>query len=446
MTPQYVASAQLFVSTDSTESDLAAIAQGGNFTQQRVKSYADLVTIPMVLQPVIDELALHTTSDGLAERISADAPVGTVLINVTVRDTSGAQAARIANAVADRFTTAVTELEHAGAESRSPVSVVVVRRATVPVAPASPHVALNIVMGVLLGFAVGLGSGLLRETLDTSVRSPEVLEQLGAPSMLGSIAFDPVAAAGAPITRDDTQSLRAEAFRQVRTNLQFVDVDKPPRSFVVTSSVPGEGKSTTTCNLAVTLARAGHRVALVEADLRRPTLGNYLGLAHGAGLTTALVGAADVQDLMQPWGEDGHLHVLTAGPTPPNPSELLGSRQMYDLIRCLQDRYDYVVIDAPPLLPVTDAAVLSKVADGVLMIVRFGKTRREQVRRALDLLGAVDARVLGMVLNMTPSKGRDAYSYGYYYNYRSSAETSRRLSLRRGRRTHRGRGLVTAGR
>ncbi|MCA1721071.1 MAG: CpsD/CapB family tyrosine-protein kinase [Actinobacteria bacterium] len=215
--------------------------------------------------------------------------------------------------------------------------------------------------------------------------------------------------------QDKPRAARAEAFRQLRTNLQFLEVDEPVRSFVITSSVPKEGKSTTACNLAITLAQAGVRTLLIEGDLRRPRIADYLGLEGAIGVTNVLIGQVPLQDALQPWG-NGTLSVLASGPLPPNPSELLASRGMHELLAEVEKSFDMVIIDAPPLLPVTDAAILSTMTGGALLGVRCRSTKRDQLRRAADALEAVDARVLGAVLNMVPRRGPDAYySYGYGY-------------------------------
>lgn len=416
-TPMYRASAQLFVSTASSEGSISGLQQGGQFAQQRVKSYADIVDSRRVTDAVVEQLRLDVDGRELAAQVEASAPLDTVLINVDVTDEDPARARDIANAVAQRFTVVAPELETPEGEQMSPVKVSVVRTADFPETPVSPRPKLNIALGLLVGLAVGVGAAVLRETLDTSVKGAEdVQEHLGLPT-LGMIAYDADAAKRPLIVHVDPQSTRSEAFRQLRTNLQFVDVDHKPRSIVVTSSVPQEGKSTTTCNLALALTQAGVRVILVEADVRRPRLAEYLGLEGAVGLTDALVGRVELDDLLQPWG-DGGLQVLASGPTPPNPSELLGSHQMAELMRELESRCDLVLLDAPPLLPVTDAAVLTKHASGAMLVVRAGETSKEQASRAVDILRAVDAHLYGVVLNMVPTKGPGAYKYGYYgYGY-----------------------------
>ena len=231
--------------------------------------------------------------------------------------------------------------------------------------------------------------------------------------ILGRIAFDSDAQKKPLLTQAASQSPRAESFRQLRTNLQFANVAEHAKTLVVTSSLPGEGKSTTATNLAIALSQAGESVCLIDADLRRPMVGEYLGLERNAGLTTALLGTSDVNDLLQPWGQDT-LFVLTSGQIPPNPSELLGSVEMKHILARLEATFDAVVIDAPPLLPVTDAAVLAQHAGGVVVVVGADKTRVQDLHKAMETLNLVDAKVLGVVINRVQVTARDAYAYSYY--------------------------------
>jgi capsular exopolysaccharide synthesis family protein len=217
----------------------------------------------------------------------------------------------------------------------------------------------------------------------------------------------------------------------MRTNLQFLQLSDEGRSFVVTSSVAAEGKSTTSANLALTIAATGKRVILVEADLRRPKLSEYLGVVGTVGLTNVLIGLASLDDVLQPWG-DGALSVLPAGRIPPNPSELLGSPAMRDLLRVLEKSYDMVILDAPPLLPVTDAAILAGIASGAIIVVASGRTRREQLSRSVEILDGVGARTLGIVMNFLPVKGPDAYTYGGLGGYESVKPVPKRASSARG--------------
>ena len=421
-TPKYEASTQLFVSARDAASDLNGLAQGGQFTQERVQSYADIVNSPEVTEAVADELDHGLTPESIADEISASAPLNTVLINIDVTDTSPSRAQKIANAVSDEFALFINELETPIGSSTSPVKVSVVKRAELPTSPVSPRKPLNLALGVLIGLAVGNGAAFLRETLDTTVKDSDQIQRDLGLARLGAIAYDADARKRPLIVHADPHSSRSEAFRQLRTNLQFVDIDRAPRSIVITSSIPNEGKTTTATNLAIALAQTGMRVLLVEADLRRPRIAEYLGIEGAVGLTSILIGRARLADAVQTWGKDVHLNVLPSGPTPPNPSELLGSHGMAELIRELELTHDLVIVDAPPLLPVTDAAVLSTAVSGVLMVVRHGHTKRDQLARAVESLRAVEAAVYGAVLTMTPAKGPESYYYGYRPDTRREAK------------------------
>ncbi|HRY10476.1 MAG: polysaccharide biosynthesis tyrosine autokinase [Actinobacteria bacterium] len=421
MTPIYQSQAQMFVSVKSAGQVNDAYS-GGLFVQQRVKSYVDVVDSPAVLDPVIEDLGLDTTNVELAEQVSAQTPPNTVLLNVTVTDPSSKQATDIANAVAASYAAEIKRLEgaspqtgkKAGATPQVPVEVSIIKPARPALSPVSPRTALNVVLGALLGFLVGVGVAVLRHTLDTSVKTSEDLEEAAGSTGLAVVAFDAEAKKSPLVTLRGTP--RAEAFRSLRTNLRYVDVDNPPHTVVITSSVLGEGKTTTACNLAIALAQAGSKVLLLEGDLRRPKVAEYLGVDGAVGITDILIGQAKLDDSIVPW-QRGLLDFLPSGAIPPNPSELLGSQQMADLLHEVRGRYDAVIVDAPPLLVVTDAAVLAAAADGAILIARYGETNREQVAHAAESLEQVNARVLGTVLNFAPLRRRKGYGYGYGYGY-----------------------------
>ena len=416
--PVYAATTQLFVSVQTPESDdISQLSQGSTFIQQRVTSYAAIVTSPRVLDMVIARLKLPTTSGALAGQVSVTSPVGTVLLDISVTDSDPRRAADIATAIAQQVPGFVAEIETPPGAERAPVLVSPTEMPEVPTEPISPRAPLNLTLGLLLGLGLGIGLAVLRDQLNTSVSGVSDVEKLTGGIPLGVVPYD-TAAAKQPLVDADQRSPRAEAFKTLRTNLQFADVDSPPRVIVVTSPLPSEGKSTSACNLALTLAQSGSRVVLVDGDLRKPTVGDYLGVSSAAGLTSVLAGQHELRDVVVAHGRST-LSVLPSGPTPPNPSELLGSQQMADLLAVLANHYDIVVIDAPPLLPVTDAAVLAAVADGAVLVLRHGRTRREEAQRAIQALAAVNAKLLGSVLNFAPKRSRrggyDGYGYGYGY-------------------------------
>lgn len=212
------------------------------------------------------------------------------------------------------------------------------------------------------------------------------------------------------ITLTDPRSPVAEAYRSLRTNLEFSSLDEPLRTLVVTSPAPEAGKSTTLANLAVTMAQAGKQVALVDCDLRRPSLHDIFGISNATGLTSVILDDTTSAPPLRETGVAG-LRLLTSGPLPPNPAELLGSRRMSELIQSLRDQADMVLFDAPPVIAVTDAAILASQVDGVLLVLNAGVTRREHAQRAKAALDKVNARLVGTVLNNVKL---DTSLYGYY--------------------------------
>ncbi len=285
-----------------------------------------------------------------------------------------------------------------------------------PLSPSSPVVPRNLALGLALGILLGIGAAVARHALDTKIRSEGDVAAITATSVLGVIPLDPGASSHPVVMHDDALGARSEAIRRLRTNLQFVEVAHRTNSLLVTSSVPEEGKSTTAINLAVSLSDAGMRVVLVDADLRRPAVAPYLGIEGRAGLTTVLIGRADLEDVVQPW-QQTTLDILPSGQIPPNPSELLGSKAMAELLERLADTYDMVVLDSPPLLPVTDAAILSRLTGGTLVVVGADRIQKPQLRDALESLTTVGANVVGIVLNKI-AKG-DAGTYIYDAGYKS---------------------------
>ncbi|MFS2280436.1 polysaccharide biosynthesis tyrosine autokinase [Microbacterium sp. OR21] len=413
--PKYVASTQLYVSVRTEGAATGDLVQGTTFARQMVTSYVDVVNTALVLEPVIDELGLDTTVAGLASRVAATTPLNTVLIDISVTDGDPKQAAEITNAVAESFAGVVqSTLEQPAAEgASSPVTVTVTEPAVAPDAPSAPNVRMLILLGGLLGLALGVGLAMLRTVLDTRIHTLHDLEDITDRPMLGGIAFDPDAQKRPLIVHADPRSPRAESFRTLRTNLQFLDVEGGPRIFVVSSAGPGEGKSTTTANLAIALAETGARVALIDGDLRLPRVADYMGLEGGVGLTDVLIGRVDVADALQKWGQN-ELFVLTSGRVPPNPSELLGSAAMSQVLGPLGEYFDYVLIDAPPLLLVTDAAVLGKKTRGVILVAASGKTKKQELAGAVRSLATAGVNLLGTVVTMLPTKGPDSYGYGAY--------------------------------
>lgn len=444
MTPKYEATTQLYVSVRGESSAVGELAQGSQLARQSVTTYAGIVTTESVLRPVIDELQLEQSTTQLAEQISASAPVNQSLINITVTGDDPELTAQVANAVGTSLTEVIEDQLEAAAEEGEPslVSLSTVQPALVPEAPSSPNLKLNLAIGALVGLALGIGLAVLRSTFDTRIHSAHDIEQATDAPLLGGITYDPDAKSRPLVVHADPRSPRAESFRTLRTNLQFLavhdGVEQRGRSFVISSAGPSEGKSTTTANLAVALAETGARVILVDGDLRKPKLAEYMGLEGAAGLTNVLINQAELPDVMQRWGR-GQLYVLPAGKVPPNPSELLGSAAMEQLLNALHQHFDYILIDAPPLLLVTDAAVLNKHTNGTLLIAASGSTRKQELQGAVRSLAAAGGKLLGVIVTMLPTKGPDSYSYGAYGAYGGYGETSSIESASTSRNGRRGR-------
>lgn len=420
---EYTANLTLYVSSQGGETASAAY-QGAQLSQQRVTSYVELVSSRRVSEEVIAQLRLTKTPDALSRQVTASSALDSVLIDVTVADESPERAADLANAVGTVFTQLVDELERpVDPAAQQAVAVRVVQPAVTPSVPSSTGLAVTLALGLLAGLAIGIGGALARNAFDTSVKSPDQLRELSKAPNLGIIAFDPAVPKRPLTVHEDAQSPRAEAFRQLRTNLQFIDVDRPRTVIALTSSLPAEGKTTTLANLAIALASTGQRVLAIDADLRRPKLATTLGVDGTVGLTSVLSGRVSAVTAIQQWS--GGVDVLASGPLPPNPSELLASHQMRALLTELRGYYDTVLIDTPPLLPVTDAAAVAPATDGVILVCRFKSTTTDQFVRATQALAAVSAELLGTVFTMVPSTGLRAYAqYNAYYRTQNDSPLS----------------------
>jgi len=420
MTPQYTSSVKLFITTSANEDSNSAL-QSGQYGLQRVTSYVDQVTDENVAGQVIDRLGLEVSESELVGRVEATNVPQTVNIVVTVTDTSPSQAQALAQTYGEVMEDRVRALETTDPGATPPIKASIVNDAVLPSSPSSPQPVRNIGLGLVLGLLLSFGLAVLREVLDTTVKSPADLAGLDT-SVLGTIPFDPQAKKRSLVSDLAPHAPRAEAFRVLRTNLQFVDIDASNKVYVVTSALPGEGKTSTSVNLALTLAQAGTRTLLVECDLRRPKAAASLGLDSAVGVTTSLVGRIAWKDAVQQVDGVG-LDVLAAGAVPPNPAELLQSKAMATLLDEVRAIYDVVIFDAPPLLPVVDAAVIASQVDGALLVTKFGSTTHDQVGEAKKRLDNVDAHLSGVLLNMTPTSSR-RYGYGYGYGYGYAPETA----------------------
>jgi capsular exopolysaccharide synthesis family protein len=317
----------------------------------------------------------------------------------------------------------------------------VVERPSMPRLPVTPNVPMNIAGGLLAGLVLGLAAAIGKEQLDRSIKTPDSLErEVGVP-FLGLLPS--TGSAGTPYGSARRRSTSvtpepegppeltvhhfptsgaAEAARAMRTNILFMSPDKPFRTLLITSAGPAEGKTTIACCIGIAMAQAGRRVCLLDCDMRRPRLHRVFGFDRDVGITTALIDMRDVDQVAFPT-EVPNLSVVTTGPLPPNPAEILHSEAFGKLLASLKERFDCVILDSPPVVPVTDAAVLSTLVDGTVLVVRAFHTTKDLARRARRALSDVGGRLVGTVLNAV-DLDRHEYGYRYYYYYKREGYSS----------------------
>lgn len=439
--PQYESTATIFVSTPPSVSGLEAtsnnklgeLATGNSFTQARVKSYATIVNNGATLLPVIDELGLKYDLKTLSQKVSATAPADTVLMYVSVIDPDPKLAATIANAVAERFSNTVLEIElNYAVDLNQLIKLSVVRLATVSEFPVQPNKRLNYLLGLFAGFALAFAISLLLRFLDQSLKSEK---DIGETPLLGVVAYDPDATNSPLVIQLDTYAIRTEAFRLYRTNLLHRLDETKTNCVAVSSCYSEEGKTTSCLNLGFTIAQAGFRVIVVEGDMRRPSFLKYL-MGYWPKVQSPTKGLSELlktesrSQLQRNVNSAIHslpdlkLDYILSGSIPTNPSELLGSERFIELIELLKQRYDYVFVDTPPVLSVADASIIARVTHQIVLVLHAGQTSKRNFEASRESMNGVGVTVTGVLLNKVPKyKAGDHYGYTYsdsrmgYYRY-----------------------------
>ncbi len=430
----YTASAKIFFS--ATDPTPQAGKQNVPFAlpASDLTTYLEVLTQPPVTDPLRAKLGLAPgTPLGLSGELAQTAP----MMTITSTGEDPELVARVANAVGPVLAevSTVRKFSPLLAANGQAIQSETITPANAPETPTSPNAKRNLLIGGLLGLALGIGLALLTHTLDTKVRNEEDIKALSRRPILGDIPLVKTGKDGLLSLESDPHGRHAESIRRLRTNILFVDVTTGGHSFVVTSSVPGEGKTTTTINLALAMADAGSKVLLIDGDLRNPSVARTMGLDGSFGLTTLLLGHAEPDDVVQRWRQTS-LFVLPAGPIPPNPSELLGSEPMEQLFGKLAHDYDFILVDSPPVVPVIDAVLINKLTHGLIMVVGSERTRKKDLASAVQSLETVDAPVAGFALNMVPASSSTAYRYGYYgYNRDADIKLNRRERRERKKRS-----------
>lgn len=404
-TKQYDSSARLFVDIHAAAGVQEAL-QGVQLSGNLLQSYVEIVESRSTAERILERLDLPETAADLQERLRAELVPNTLLVSVTARAPDPLRARLLADTAAEVFREVIEDLER---DKETPVVARIVDSATTPESPVTPQPVRNLGAGVALGLLLGAVVVLLLEALDRSVRSSEETARLlGVPNL----AVVPHRRNANVLRTESTGDPGAEAYRTLRTSVRFVQLDQPLRSMLFTSASVREGKTTTVANVAAALAQGGQRVVAVDGDLRRPALGKLFGVDQSVGVTSVTTGQSELDDSLR-WVSE-FLAVLPAGPIAPNPSEIASSAALADLLTELEGRFDVVVVDAPPVLPVTDAVAMSTQVDGVVLVVRGGRTNVTSAAEARGRLDTVGANLLGFVLN---DVRRARLSYGRTYSH-----------------------------
>lgn len=438
----YTANSSGFLNTSTetatnSSNSVALASAADTYAKSRAQSYADLGQSRVVAEAVIQELGLETAAESLVGRVQVSVPSDTVTIQVSAKADNPQLASDIANAWITAMASEIRKLETGGSDLASPtVQLTPMESAVIPSSPSSPNLPLFASLGGLTGLMLAFVLALLKGQYDKRIRSTADVEALTSYPIVGKLPMEksltenesrlsPDAKATQDVRVRGSVQLLNESLRELRTNLEFLDVDNPPRSIVVTSALPGDGKSTVAANLATMVAQSGKQVVLIDGDLRKPTVANSFNIPGEIGLTDVLAGRVELEDAVHRWSQELDMFILPSGSIPPNPAELLASKTMQDLVNSLTEEGVVVVIDAPPVLPVTDASILAAHFDGALVVASANVTRTDSLEQALNKVDSVQGRVLGLVLNRVPTKGFDRHAYGYYgnsYYYQSDTE------------------------
>lgn len=412
LTPQYTASTTLMVTRPVDTGQI--LYQDIQVSRQLVATYREIVHSRRVLDIVIANLSLPYNIADLREKVDVQSVRDTELITVDVTDPDPVMARDIANEVASAFMGQIIEIMQVE-------NVSVVDEAITPGSPVSPRVSLNLAVAFVVGLMAALGLAFLIEYMDRTVKEPaDVQNQLNLP-VIGII---PRVDGEKLFTVSEPRSPSSEAFRTLRTNIHYSSIDQQVKRILVAGANPACGKSTITANLGVTLARSGASVLIVDADLRKPTLHTFFGINSEPGLSN-LIFSEDF-DLDEVMHNRGHkkLMVLPSGPIPPYPAEMLASERMKKLNTTFSERFDYVIYDSPPVIAVTDAALISKLVDGTLLVLDYGRVKWDEAAGALEHLNKVQANIIGVIINAMPIS--KAYYNGYQYYYTSDIPTRSR--------------------
>lgn len=437
--PQYSATSEVFASykaaalDNRSTADMNTRSYATSYIDTQLQSYPALVKTEAVLQPVIDEMGLKTTVDDLANKIEAEQPTDTFLVDITATDPDPKTAADLANNVAKSLKEQVSfSLYTSDASESSPINLSIVQSAQVPTSYSSPNVKMNLAIGVTGGLVLSLLVTIGLDLLDRKIRKTSDLTDILDVPILGTLTRNDVYAGKAPVVISRPSSREAEDVRRCYMNLSYVMPDKGTRSnlIVITSASISEGKTTTSVNLAAAYAEAGQKVLLIDADLRNPSIAGALSMNGAVGLGQLLANQVELADVCQQYWKE-NFHVLPAGKRAPNPGILLNSQGMKTLLDKVSNEYDYVIIDTAPLKVANDAAIFAKEGATMLFVSGLGQGEKGDVRAAAGELETLDVTVAGAVLNYSEEEKLGDNYYYYYNTGNGDSRRSKRTSKRR---------------
>lgn len=406
--PQFQSRASLYFALNQGTSG-SDLNQGSAYTQNQMLSFARLATSSRVLEPVIAELGMELEPRELARSIAISIPQETVILDVTATSNDPERAATIANSVAEELAAVVQDVAAESVEGAASITASLIDDAVPPTVQTVPNKTRDALLAGAIGFLFGVLVAFVATIADTRVRNEAAVARVTDVPVLGVVTRTKRNVPAGLIVARDPHSPVAEDMRRIQSALAFSSLDGDSRRLLITSASPGEGKSTFSTNLALTLADTGERTLVMDADLRRPRVGELFGHDSSVGMTTALMGDVELSEAIVSWGERGP-DVLSSGAVPPNPAAIVTSHAFRSMLDTVSQRYDAVIIDSPPVLTVADSNLLAPLADGVVIVVDSSKTRRAQLANTIRSIESAGGRILGIVLNKArASSHRNTY-------------------------------------
>ncbi len=406
--PRVYTSASTGYVTVGDGAGIGDVISGSTAAKEKAAAYIPLIKSGAVAREIIaNNPEMGLTEGEVRSNLNATLDNSSALIYVTATSSTPEAAQALANSSLTAVAKVVNDLE-----GSSTVRVIPLEDASLNPSPVSPNTQRLVLIGAGIGLGAVLAAIFLRRVIDTKLRTRDDATKATNAGILGVLPISEELTEE-KILLTNSDHISQEAIRQIRTNLRFVNIDDPVRSMIVTSAEPGEGKSTVSTSIARALADTGEPVIIIDGDLRRPTIAKKFKIDSKVGLTQVLAGQVELANAVRQF-EDTQLFILPAGRIPPNPSELLGSEKMRQLVKELSHEF-IVIVDVPPVLPVTDATLMSTAVDGVVLVGSVGKTRKENLAEAANSLRKVKANVLGVVINRAPRTGLGNTYYGFAY-------------------------------